>query len=88
MSLGVYRILLIIFIAGVMTTCFSLYLSTSSRKFATEFTSRNNPQLRLRHSFEGLKSSGADIPNLEFRLIIHGKILKALPSETPYNNSY
>ena len=71
MSFGTYRILILLFIAGAMTTCLSLYISSSTRKFATEFTSRNNPQLRLRHSFE---STTTHTPNLDFRLVIHGMI--------------
>jgi hypothetical protein len=73
MSSHSFRVVVIILVVSAMTTCLSLYLSTSSRKFATEFGSRSRPQKRLRHTFEAIKNSKADIPNVDFRLVIHGR---------------
>ena len=72
MSGGAPRILLLLLIAGVMTTCLSLYMSATTRKYATELSSRGNSQQRLRHTLEAVKGNRGDVPNLDFRLVIHG----------------
>lgn len=72
MSSQAFRILVLLLAACAMTTCLSLYLTASSRKFGLEFASRGNPQLRLRHTFEAVKKSQLDAPQLDFRLVIHG----------------
>lgn len=77
MSSHSFRVVVIILVVSAMTTCLSLYLSTSSRKFATELGSRSRPQKRLRHTFEAIKNSKADIPNIDFRLVIHGRFSEA-----------
>lgn len=83
MSSHSFRVVIIILVVSAMTTCLSLYLSTSSRKFATEFGSRSHPQKRLRHTFEAIKNSKADIPNVDFRLVIHGRF----PANCPHTRS-
>ena len=72
MSSQAFRIIVLLLAACAMTTCLSLYLTTSSRKFGLEFAARGNPQLRLRHTFDAVKKSQLDAPKLDFRLVIHG----------------
>lgn len=73
MHIGTLRILIVLFIAGIMTTCLSLYLSTTSRKFVQEFSTKYNSPMRLRH-FTALKSSSNEISvdKPDFMLVIHG----------------
>jgi hypothetical protein len=77
MSTNVFQILLFFVVVGIMiSTCLSLYLSSSSRKIVQGFgIGHAKPSsMRLRKGFSVLKNAKSDIraSTLDFRLVIHG----------------